>query len=85
MSTNCRFALDENRYVVDALNPANSRKGYCHEGDPEDDRYLRERVLMVCLSKMIDKLIINPRPLQKLPSGDEYKPHNEESFAIWRT
>src|SRR5262249_46004532 len=83
MSANCRFALDEKRYVIDAVNVANSGKGYCHEGDPEDDRYLRERVLMIHLSEMIDKLIINLRPVQKLPSGKQYKPHNEESFAIW--
>src|SRR5262245_53143193 len=83
MNTNCRFTLDEKRYVVDTLNPANSGKGYCHEGDPEDDWYPRERVLMVCLSEIINKLIINLRPLQKLPSGEEYKPHNEESFDIW--
>jgi hypothetical protein len=43
MSINCRFALDEKRYVIDQLNPANSGKGYCHEGDLEDDIYLRER------------------------------------------
>jgi hypothetical protein len=82
MITNCRFALDEKRYVIDLLNPANSGKGYCHEGDPEDDRYLRESVLRVRLGEMLDKLIINLRPMQKLPSGEEYKPHNEESFAI---
>ena len=83
MITNCRFALDEKRYIIDLLNPANSGKGYCHEGRPEDDSYLRERVLMVRLGEMLDKLIINLRPMQKLPSGEEYKPHNEESFAIW--
>jgi hypothetical protein len=83
MITNCRFALDEKRYVIDLLNPANSGKGYCHEGDPEDDEHLRERILIIHLSKMIDKLILNLRPMQKLPSGEEYKPHNEESFAIW--
>ena len=33
--------------VIDLLNPANSGKGYCHEGDPEDDEHLRERVLMI--------------------------------------
>ena len=52
MITNCRFALDEKRNVIDLLNPANSGKGYCHEGDPEDDRHLRERVLMVRLGEM---------------------------------
>jgi hypothetical protein len=83
MSVNCRFALDEKRYVIDAVNVANSGKGYCHEGDPEDDKYLRERVLMIRLSEMIEKLIVNLRPMQKLPSGEEYKPFNEESHSIW--
>jgi hypothetical protein len=79
---NCRFALDEKRYVIDAVNVVNSGKGYCHEGDPEDDSYLRERVLMVRLGEMLDKLIINLRPMQKLPSGEEYKPRSEECFTI---
>ena len=74
MSVNCRFALDEKRNVIDAVNVANSGKAYCHKGDPEDDKYLRERVLIIRLSGMIDKLIINLRPMQKLPSGEEYKP-----------
>ena len=82
MSSNCRFALDEERYVIDAVNVVNSGKGYCHEGAPEDDKYLRERVLMVRLGEMLEKLIINLRPIKKLPSGEEYKPRNEESFAI---
>src|SRR6266511_746132 len=83
MSVNCRFALDEKRNVIDAVNVANSGKAYCHEGDPEDDKYLRERVLMIRLSGMIDKLIINLRPRQKLPSGKEYEPFNEECHSIW--
>src|SRR5262245_61726752 len=57
MSGNCRFALDENRRVIDTVSVANSGKGYCHKGDPEDDKYLRERVLMVRLGEMIDKLL----------------------------
>jgi hypothetical protein len=83
MSGNRRFALDERRHVIDAINAANSGKGYCHEGNPEDDKYLRECVLMVCLIKMIEKLIVNLRPRQKLPSGEEYEPFNEESHSIW--
>jgi hypothetical protein len=82
MITNCRFALDEKRYVIDLLNPANSGKCYCLEGDPEDDEHLRERILIIHLSEMIDKLILNLRPTQKLPWGEKYKPHND-SFAIW--
>ena len=89
MSINCRFALDEERHIIDAVNAANSGKAYYshegHEGDPEDDKYLRERVLMVRLGAMLRKLIINLRPMKKLPSGEIYKPHNEESFAIWLT
>jgi len=71
MSGNCRFVLDEKRKVIDTVNVANSGKAYCHVGDPEDDKYLRERLLMIRLSGMIKKLIINLRPRQKLPSGEE--------------
>jgi hypothetical protein len=78
-----RFTLDERRYVIDLVNADNSGKGYCHEGDPEDDKYLRERVLQARLHEMLEKLIINLRPMQKLPSGEEYKPQSEETFAIW--
>src|SRR5262249_41840634 len=83
MTINSRFYLDEKRYVIDTLNPANSGKAYCHDWDREDERNLRERVVMVSLSGVIEKLIINLKPMQKLPSGEEYEPHNEESFAIW--
>ena len=83
MSNNHRFALDEKRYVIDAVNPANSGKGYCHEGYPEDERHLRERILMVRLGGMADKLIINLRPTKKYPSGKEYQPFNEEGHAMW--
>ena len=37
----------------------------CFEGDPEDDKHLRERVLMVRLSELMRKLIINLRPREK--------------------
>jgi hypothetical protein len=86
MITNCRFALDERRYVIDAVNVANSGKAYYgHEGDPEDDKHLRECILMMHLRKMIDKLISNSRPEQNFP----FAPRNgsyamsEASFAIW--
>jgi hypothetical protein len=78
-----RFTLDERRYVIDLVNADNSGKGYCHEGAPEDDKYLRERVLQARLHEMLEKLIINLRPMQILPSGEEYKPQNEETFLIW--
>jgi hypothetical protein len=77
MSVNCRFALDEERYVIDAVNVANSGKAYCHEGDPEDDKHLRELILMIHLRKMFDKLILNSRPVQK-----PFAPRNV-SFTVW--
>ena len=52
MSNNRRFALDEKRKIIDAVNAANSGKGYCYEGDPEDDKHLRESVLMVRLGEI---------------------------------
>src|SRR5262249_28727090 len=81
----CRFALDERRRVIDAVNLANSGKGYCHEGDPEDDRHLRQRVLIVLLGEIIDKLIVNPKPIQKSLSGEEHEPFNYARYAISRT
>jgi hypothetical protein len=69
-----RFALDERRYVIDEVNAANSGKGYCHEGNPEDDRHLRERVLQVCLGEILDKLITNVRPMQENRSGRSSAP-----------
>jgi hypothetical protein len=75
-----RFALDEKGYVIDAVNPANSGKYYCHEEDP-GDRHLRERILMGRLFEMSGLLIINLRPTTKYPSG-EYQPANEEGHAI---
>jgi hypothetical protein len=82
MSSNCRFTLDERRYVIDAVNADNSRKVYYFEGAPEDDKHLRERVLWIRLAEILKKLIMNLGPTQKLPSGEEYKPHNEACSAI---
>ena len=70
MSVNCRFALDEKRKIIDAVNAANSGKAYPYfEGDPEDDKHLRESVLMVRLSELVKKLIINLRPREKCAMG----------------
>ena len=81
--SNCRFALDEGRNVIDAVNVANSGKAYCHQGDPEDDKHLRERVLQVCLDEIVEKLIINVRPTVEHWSGEQYEPFNEERHAVW--
>ena len=84
MSNNRRFALDEKRKIIDAVNAANSGKAApFFEGDPEDDKHLRESVLVVRLSELVKKLIINLRPREKVPWGEEeYKPRNEEADSI---
>jgi hypothetical protein len=85
MIMNHRFSLNEGRYIIDTLNPANTGKGYCHLGDPEDDNHLRERVLLVHLDDLLDKLIINLNPMETLPSGEKYQPFNEQRFAVCRS
>ena len=82
MSVNCRFTLDEKRKIIDAVNAANSGEARCFEGDPEDDKHLRESVLMVRLSELVKKLIINLRPREKWPWDEEYEPRNEEADSI---
>jgi hypothetical protein len=84
MTENCRFVLDGGRYVIDLLNPANSGKGYCHEGEPENDIYLRERVLMVLLGERLQKLIYDGQPkLKHWRTGKEYQPYNHDRHAVW--
>src|SRR5215831_18582154 len=87
MSINCRFALDEERHVIDAVNVANSGKAYhSHECGPDDDKHLRECILKMHLSQMIDKLIRNSRPEQNFPFASRNGTFAmwEASFAIFR-
>jgi hypothetical protein len=81
MTTNQRFVLDENRAVIDTLNPS-SRKSYCHEGAPQDQAYLRERVLLVRLADLVNDLI-NLQPEETDWRGKKYKPYNNEGHSIW--
>ena len=75
MRTNQRFVLNEKCDVTDMLNPANTVSGhYNYDGAPEDDRHLRECVLRKRLSDLVDKLIINLRPMQKGPEGQSINP-----------
>ena len=84
MTINQRFSINEDRNAIDSINPSNSAKGYCHEGAPDDDRYLRNRVLMVRLGDLVDNLIINTNPKKRDFQGVEYQPFNEERFSVWR-
>jgi hypothetical protein len=76
-----RFVLDEKRNVIDTLNPS-SCKSYCHEGDPEDQSYLRERILLVRLGDLVEGLIINLQPEKTDSCGNKYKPYNKEKHSI---
>jgi hypothetical protein len=40
-----RFILGENNDIIDTINPANTGKAYTVDGEPNDERHLREIVL----------------------------------------
>jgi hypothetical protein len=82
MTTNQRFCLHEDHYIIDTLNLAKPVKCHCHEGDPKDDMHLRERVLWIRLAGLVKDLIINTKLTEKLPDGQEYQPYCEESHSI---
>ena len=83
MSTNCRFVLDEDRSVIDTLNPMGP-EGICGYGDPEDEKSLRECVLWQRLRDPIRKLIVNRGPKHKFRSGEEGQlPNIDETYDIW--
>ena len=83
MIINKRFSVNQDRHVTDKFNPANNGEGHFFKGDPEDDMHLRECVLRRRLSDLVDDLIINNNPIEKLPNGDEYQPQCEEAFSLW--
>jgi len=82
MTTNRRFSLTEDRHVIDHLNPRNDRKVRCHEGDQEDDSRLRERLLRIRLTDLVESLIVNRNPVATLPNGETYQPSCEERHSI---
>jgi hypothetical protein len=84
MTANQRFSSNEDRYIIDRLNPAKHVECYCGEGDPKDDMHLRERVLWIRLADLVEDLIINTNPTERLSDGREYQPDCEESRSISR-
>ena len=84
MSSNQRFVLDQQGYIVDTLHPTNSVKHYYHVVDePADERNLRLSVLMMRLRDILDKLIINPT-MQKHPRGGVDQSRGTIELAILR-
>ena len=82
MTKDQRFSVNRDRYIVDHLNPDNVTRGYCRE-DTSDEMYLRARVLMARLWKLVDTLIINANPMVKDASGKEYQPFNKSAHSVW--
>jgi hypothetical protein len=86
MTSNCRFVLNGNRFIVDTLNDAlnstNDWHYWLRESELEDEKHLRERVLLRRLHDPINKLITNHRPVKKLFMGEEYQPPNEAADDI---
>jgi len=85
MIINQRFALNEDGYIIDNLNPANNEKAEWFEqlGYPKDEKCLRELLLWRRLGELLPKLIMNTNPIKKSPDGEEYQPFCEESGSIW--
>jgi hypothetical protein len=52
-----RFILDDERRIIDILNPRR-RKGYCPEGDSESQINLRDGILRVRLSDLVEDLFV---------------------------
>jgi hypothetical protein len=82
MTANQRFSVAHDRYVIDRLNSSNNGIGYCHEGDPENDTHLRDRLLWCCLAKLIERLIVNTAPMKMSPDGKLYQPFCSERHSI---
>jgi hypothetical protein len=80
-----RFSIDENSYLVDRLNPANSGKvTVFHSFEKVDDeKCLREKLLYSFLADLVGHLIVNSNPTVKL-TGEEYrKERHTISWALY--
>jgi hypothetical protein len=83
MTKTKRFVVTGDRNIIDTLNLAKSPNGYCHQCDPEDDIYLRERVLSARLGDLVGDLIIDPpRDRSGLP-GKKSSPFDPVRHSIW--
>jgi hypothetical protein len=82
MTTNQRFCLNQDRYIIDRLNPTKPVECHCAEDESTDDMHLREEVLWIRLAQLVAGLIINTNPMERRPDGGEYQPHCEEMLSI---
>jgi hypothetical protein len=81
MTINHRFFLKrEEHRIIDKLNPTYAVYGF--QDDPDDEMYLRERVLWKRLDHLVGALMVNNNPIARLPTGEEFQPHCEENHSI---
>jgi hypothetical protein len=73
MTANQRFCLNEDRYIIDSLNPAKHAECYCPQHELTDDMHLREQVLSSRLFHLVTDLNTNQMP--RLPDDREYRPN----------
>ena len=81
MSSNYRFVVNE-EHIIDTLNSTNYRRYWLDQDRIDDEKYLRECVLDRRLDDLIAKLIVNRWPKQKLDTGEEYQPANDEAYRV---
>jgi hypothetical protein len=67
MTINQRFVFDENRDVIDKLNPNSNPASYFFGDAPEEEILLRESVLRERLHNLVGDLITNLQPKQEDP------------------
>jgi hypothetical protein len=56
MKTTVRFSVDHDGYIIDHVNPCNSRKARGEYGASEDEGDLRERILWRSIFQLLDEL-----------------------------
>jgi hypothetical protein len=62
MNSNRRFVLDEERRIIDTLNYAHGPVASLPEGEPDDEKFLRETVFIARLPALIHKLFPRTEP-----------------------
>ena len=72
-----RFIVNENRKVIDTLDPSREPTGYCDEDDPQDDTHLRETILWGRLRDLLDDVFFDPAPPRPWTdyNGTDYNDH----------
>src|SRR5262245_18092400 len=77
VSSNPRFVIKEEGHVIDTLTLISDTHVRLAQEEGQDQKFLRERLFMGRLLGLIEKLIVNRRPMEKLPTGNLSQPFIE--------